>query len=154
MVVKLQQRFGRSFSIKVSAFDPLEDDETTRAGRDTTTGEEYDEPLGLFALKRAHEVIDDYRKYIKESWYREFADKCAKPSHMQDEAEGFIAHVYNLSLRHLDCMPHSPKWDLYRSSGDWDPRTVSEGNFMQGTLMMCFVLREYPGHEALSNTPC
>lgn len=142
--VKLKQHFGRSFLIRVSPFVPLEGDETTRAGRDPVTGESYDEPLGLFALKRAHDVIDDYRAYIKENWYREFVSKCARPGVNQYETEGLISDVYNLGLRHLDRLPHGPSWNLYRSSGDCDPRTVTERNFMQVTLMMCFVLRECP----------
>lgn len=129
--------------IRVSAFVPLQDDETTRAGRDHTTGEEYDEPLGLFALKRAHDVIDDYRAYIKDNWYREFADRCARPEDACSEVDGLIADIYDLSLRHLDGLPHGPSWDLYRSSTSWDPKALPERSFMQATLMMCFVLRAY-----------
>lgn len=129
--------------IRVSAFIPLEDDETSRAGRNSITGEEYNEPLGLFALKRAHDVIDDYRTYIKKNWHREFTEKCATPGDMQSEVDVLIADVYNLSLRHLNSLPNSPSWDMYRSAADWDPRKVSQQNFMQGTLMMCFVLRKY-----------
>ncbi|KAJ4405525.1 hypothetical protein N0V82_010308 [Gnomoniopsis sp. IMI 355080] len=141
--VKLKQGFQKPFVIRVSAFHPLKDDETNRAGRDPNTGEEYDEPLGLFALKRAHDVIDDYRAYIKETWYSEFANKCAKPENPQCEAEGFVADVYNLGLCHLDSLPNAPDWDLYRSSANWDLKALSERSFMQGALMMCFVLREY-----------
>ncbi|KAJ4389636.1 hypothetical protein N0V93_007108 [Gnomoniopsis smithogilvyi] len=145
--VKLKQGFRKPFVIRVSAFIPLKDDETNRAGRDPNTGEEYNEPLGLFALKHAHDVIDDYRAYIKETWYREFADKCAKPENPQCEAEEFVADVYRMGLSHLDHLPSGPNWDLYRSPADWDPRTVSERSFMQGALMMCFVLRQALGHS-------
>lgn len=141
--VKLRQGFEKPFVIRVSAFIPLNGDDTARAGKDPNTGEEYNEPLGLFALKRAHDVIDDYRAYIKETWYREFANKCAKPENPECEAEEFVADLYNLGLRHLDNLPTGPDWDMFRSSADWDPKTVSERSFMQGTLMMCFVLRKY-----------
>lgn len=141
--MKLKQRLGQPFVIRVSAFVPLQDDETTRAGRDHTTGQEYDEPLGLFALKRAHDVIDDYRAYIKDNWYREFADRCARPEDARSEVDGLIADIYGLSLRHLDGLPLGPNWDLYRSSTSWDPKALPERSFMQATLMMCFVLREY-----------
>lgn len=140
--MKLKQGFQKPFVIRVSAFHPLKEDETNRAGRDPNTGEEYDEPLGLFALKRAHDVIDDYRAYIKETWYLEFANKCAKPENPQCEAEGFVADVYNLGLNHLDNLPNGPDWDLYRSSANCDIKALSERSFMQGALMMCFVLRK------------
>lgn len=100
------------------------------------------EATGDYVLVSVTEAREDYKAYIARNWHGQFASISSE--HVHGDPWGLIPRVYGLARAHYDALPPGPGWDFYRPPGDdtWDPKKLSERNFLGGTMLMCFVLRK------------
>lgn len=105
------------------------------------------EMAGNYVLVSVQEAREEYKTYIARNWHRQFAKTCSED--VQGDPGRLISRVYGLAQAHHDSLPAGPAWDFYRPPGEdtWEPKTLSERNFLEGTMLMCFVLRKWAGED-------
>lgn len=144
-IVRLEHlhEYEEPVRIRIAKFTPVNGvDKTKRTFYSQELGRTLVEDVGEYVLASVQEAREDYKAYIARNWHRQFARNCTES--VREDPQGLISRVYGLACVHYDSLPPGPSWDFYRPSGEdtWDPKTLPERNFMEGTMLMCFVLRK------------
>lgn len=141
-VVRLEhQGFEEPLRIKIAGFSPIDGTDTT-ARIFYSGATRMEEHSGKYVLASVQEARDDYKAYISKNWRKQFTKICGMA--VSGDPGGLVSRIYELARAHHDALPPEPEWDFYRPSGgeSWDPKTLPERNFLEGAMVMSFVMRK------------